>query len=201
MNKKKVSLILNVLIVILEIIGFIVTYKINSKISYVYYTEDSNILALFTCLIFVCFLLTNKKIPKWLSIMKYISTICLSITFLVVLFILTPMYGFDFKFMFFSDALIFQHLLCPILSIITFVMFDDLGSFDKKDSFLGIGLTLLYTFILVILNLLDVVYGPYPFLKVKNQTILMSFIWFIVIIGFSYFISIALRKIYLKVRK
>ena len=71
MNKKKVSLLLNILIVILEIIGLIINYKTMNRISIEYYTIDSNILALCSSLIFIIYLLTNKKIPRWLSLFKY----------------------------------------------------------------------------------------------------------------------------------
>ena len=65
MKKRKVAIILNVLIIIFEIIGFIITYNNNHRIAIEYYTEDSNILALITSIIFLIYLLFNKKIPKY----------------------------------------------------------------------------------------------------------------------------------------
>ena len=47
MSKKKLSIIFNSLIVLFEIIGIIVVIKTNNRLAIEYYTEDSNILALF----------------------------------------------------------------------------------------------------------------------------------------------------------
>lgn len=196
--KKKMSLVLNLLIVIFEIIGLMITFNLNHRIAIEYYTEDSNILALFSSLLFVIYLIRNKNIPRWLELFKYMTTICLTVTFLVVIFILAPMYNFNYYYMLFYNNLIFQHLLCPIISIITFIFFDNLSIIDKKDSLIGITLTLLYAFVLIILNVFKLIEGPYPFLMVYNQTIYMSIVWFILIIGLSYLISLFLKKLCLK---
>ena len=196
--KKKISLILNLLIIIFELIGFIKTYTFNNRIPIEFYTEDSNLLALFTSIIYIIYLLKDNNIPKWLSEIKYISTICLTVTFVVVLFILTPIYNFNFIGMFFENSLLYHHLLCPILSIITFIYFDKLRIFSLKDNFIGISFTIIYGILLIILNILDIIVGPYPFLMVKNQSILMSILWFIIILGLTYFISSLLRKLYTK---
>lgn len=199
--KRKISLIFNVLIVLFEIIGLILTIGVNKRISFEYYTEDSNILALIISLLFVIFSLNNCKLPKWLKVLKYSSTVCLSVTFFVVLFILTPMYNFNFKYMFFYNSLVFQHLLCPLLSIVTFVFFDDIGEISFKDVFLGLITTLIYSFILIILNIFDVVVGPYPFLMIKKQSIYASIIWFIVLTVLPYIIAVILRMSYQKFHK
>lgn len=196
--KKKVSLILNLLIIILEIIGFIFVYKYHGGISFEYYTEDSNILALLASIIYVMYLLSNKKIPRWLSLIKYTSVISLTVTFLVVLFILIPMSNFDFKFYLFKDALLFQHLLCPILFIVTFILFDDLKKYTIKDNIYGLSFTIVYSVVLIILNILGMVSGPYPFLMVKEQTLLINIMWTITLLSMAYFIAYLLRKLYNK---
>ena len=195
MNKKRLSILLNILIVFLEIIGFVITYVINKKISIEFYTEDSNILALITSSIFVIYMLNKKEIPRWLKLLKYATTICLSVTFIVVIFILAPMYNFNYPYLLFHNSLLYQHLLCPILSIITFIYFDNLGDFSIKDNFTSLSLTLLYAIILIILNILKLVIGPYPFLMVYEQSILISIIWFIIIFTLAYLIGYMLRVI------
>lgn len=195
MNKKRISILLNILIVLLEIIGFVITYVINKKISIEFYTEDSNILALITSSIFVIYMLNKKEIPRWLKLLKYATTICLSVTFIVVIFILAPMYNFNYPYLLFHNSLLYQHLLCPILSIITFIYFDNLGDFSIKDNFTSLSLTLLYAIILIILNILKLVIGPYPFLMVYEQSILISIIWFIIIFTLAYLIGYMLRVI------
>ena len=156
---------------------------------------------MFTSLIFIIYLLSNKKIPRILSLLKYTTTICLSLTFFVVIFILAPMYNFNYSYLLFENSLLYHHLLCPILSIITFIFFDDLGKFTLKDNFIGILLTLFYAVLLTILNIFRVVEGPYPFLMVYKQTIFMCIIWFIVILTLAYILAYILRILYIKFNK
>lgn len=199
MSKRKISILLNSLIVILETIGLIVTIKVNHRISYEYYTEDSNILALISSLLFVIF--SKGKIPKWLQMFKYMTTICLTVTFLVVIFILAPMYNFNYSYLLLHNSLLYQHLLCPILIIITFIFFDEIDELNFKDNLIGISLTVIYAIVLIVLNILELVSGPYPFLMVKNQSVMMSIIWFVVILSLTYVIGLLLRKIYVKLKK
>lgn len=195
MNKRKISLSLNIIIIILELIGFLLTIKENGRLGIEYYTEDSNILALISSSIFVIYILFNKKIPKYLKLLKYTSTICLTVTFLVVIFILAPMYNFNYGFLLFHNELLFHHLLCPIICIISFIFFDGMQEYRIIDNILVTSVTLLYGLILIILNIKKVVDGPYPFLKVYNQPIYISIIWAISIISFSYLIALLLRKL------
>ena len=190
----RLSFILNALIVILEIAGIIISYKVMNRLSIEYYTIDSNILALCSSLIYCIYIFLNKKIPKWLSMFKYITTIGLSVTFIVVLFILLPMAGYNLYAMFVSDSLIFHHLLCPLIGIITFIYFDKLNDYTFKDSFYGLIFTAIYSIVLIILNIKNIVDGPYPFLRVKYQSVSTSIVWFIVIYLIAYFISFTLRK-------
>lgn len=200
--KRNTSLILNILIVILEVIGLVVTVNINHKISYEYYTEDSNILAIFSSLLFVFYIIRKKDIPRWVQMFKYITTIGLTLTFLVVVFILAPMYNFNYVFLLFNNSLLYQHLLCPIISIITFIFFDDIDNIRVIDNVIGINLTIIYAVILIIFNILGLVSGPYPFLMVREQGVIISFFWLIIIIGLTYFIGFILRvlsnKFYLR---
>ena len=201
MKKKNISLILNSLIVILEIIGFMLLYRSGRGVEFQYYTEDSNILGLISSLLFIMFIISKKRIPRWLSLLKYISAICLALTFFVVIFILIPMADFNFSFYLFEGSMLFQHLLCPILVIITFVFFDDLDDFTFKDNMLGLCFTFIYTIVLVILNICDVVKGPYPFLMVKNQSIAEDIFWAVGILGFAYVLAYILRLLYAKYNK
>ena len=201
MKKRKMSLIINTLIVVLEIIGFIISYVHYNRLAFEFYTEDSNMLALIVSLLFVIFLFKKKDMPYWLRLLKYSSIICLTVTFLVVIFILAPMYKFNYAYLLLSKELLFHHFLCPILAIVSFIFFDDVGDLSLRDSLRGLSFTFLYAFILIILNIVEVIEGPYPFLKVREQSFLMSIVWFFVISGFSCFISLFLRKLYIRFSK
>ena len=193
MNKKKASLVFNILIVLFEILGIIETIILNHKISFEYYTEDSNILALISSTLFVIYLLKKNRIPRWLQVFKYMTTICLTITFVVVLTVLGPMNNFDYSFLLFSKALFIQHLICPILAFITFTLFDDIKPLHIIDNVIGLFSTLVYSLVLIILNMFEIVTGPYPFLMVREQELSMSIAWCIALFAISYLIALLLR--------
>ena len=198
MKKKNISLLMNILIVFLEIVGFIITIKNNHKISFEYYTEDSNLVALFSSLFFSYFLIRKKEIPRFVQLFKYMTTICLTITFLVVIFILIPMYRFNFNFFLFQGSLLYHHLLCPILAMLSFLLFDNLNNISKKDIKVGLSITLIYSFIIIVCNLIGAVEGPYPFLMIKKQSILESMIWFILLTTIDLIIAYSLLDIKIK---
>ena len=132
MNKKVITIGLNIILIIFEIIGLVITLRsIGLKEAVKFYTELSNILAMITSFILIIFLLKGN-IPKSVRLLRFISVVSLSVTFLVVLFILGPMYGFNYKFLLFSGGMLYTHLLCPILTFISFVFLED-GKFEKKD--------------------------------------------------------------------
>lgn len=195
MKKKDISILLNLLVIIFEITGLIISYNNMNRIAIEYYTEDSNLIALVCSTIYLIYMIGKKKIPKWLSKFKYITNINLAITFLVVLFVLIPIDNFRFKAYLIDGTMKYHHLICPILSVYSFIFFDDLCKFNKKDIYFGLIITLIYAIVMIILNIFDLVVGPYPFLMVKNQTILASVFWCITILGFSYIIAFLLFKL------
>ena len=134
-DRRKYSLFFNLLVIWLEIIGFVILLLSIHSIPIEYFTVDSNILALAACAIFSFYILRGLEIPYWLRILKYVATTCLAITFLVVVFILAPMYNMNYGYLLFHNELLYQHLLCPIFCIITFVLFDNFATetYDNDD--------------------------------------------------------------------
>lgn len=201
MKKRSISLTLNLMIVVFEIIGFILSYKYNNRIAIEFYTEDSNILLLVCSSLFAYYIISNKSIPKWLHSFKYLATTCVSITFFIVLFILIPMGNFDFYSFLFNGTLLFHHTICPILGIITFLYFDNLKIYKDEEIYISLLFTIIYAIITITLNAFNLLKGPYPFLMVNNQPLIISVIWLIVIFSFVYTISYTLRLIHLKKHK
>ena len=186
--KKKMALILNIAIVIVELIGFGYTLMKEHSIAIEYYTNDSNLLALFSSLLYIVFYGKNKEFVKDL---RFITTNCLTVTFLVVVFILSPMFQFNYKLLMFTNIYFLFHTLSPILSFISYAYFEE----KSKKTYKGILFTILYAIIIVILNIIGIVTGPYPFLKIKEQSIIMTLLWGMIIIGGNYLISLAIQKI------
>lgn len=199
-NKRKViSLVCNIIIVIMEIIALILSIIKSGLGIFKMYTQDSNLLLLITCALFSTYQILNFKkgidIPKIVSTLKYISTCMVTITLLIVLLVLIPMAGFNtIGYMLFDGSMLFHHTLCPILAIISFVFFDEM-EISKKETLYAFLPTLGYGFVMVILNLVRVVEGPYGFLYVYQNPVYVTIIWGIVLLGFAYLISLFFKFI------
>ena len=188
MKKRKIALILNIIILLLELIGFGYTIFNEHKIQIEYYTIDSNLITLFSSLLFIILYRSKKEFIKDL---RFLSTILLTVTFLVVIFILCPTYNFNYKLLMLTNTFLIFHTLCPILSIISYIFYEE----GSKKVYIGLLFTIIYAAILIPLNLLNKIVGPYPFLEVQKQGIIMTIIWGIIIIGGSYLIGFILYKL------
>jgi len=138
MKKIKVSLILNIIIVLLVIFATIFMFtgfkfmpggsllEVSKVEMFKFYTVDSNILMGIVSLIFIIYekkLLKNKikEIPKKVYIFKLIATSGISLTFITTSFFLAPSYGF---YAMFNNSNLFFHLVVPVLSIVTYIFFE-----------------------------------------------------------------------------
>lgn len=189
------SFIINVLIIIMELFAFLVCYKESGFACFEYYTQDSNLFLMFTSLLYVISLLIcDKKIPHFVSLLKYAATTSVVITFLTVVTILAPVMG-GYKAMLLDGTMLIHHLICPIFSFITFVFFEKHNLNGLKDALISMIFTCLYGVVAVTLNVLKIMDGPYPFLKVYDQTILMSIFWLILMMGSSYLITVLIGNL------
>ena len=184
--QRNVSIALSIIIIILEIIALIVCYN-SFGINLAYYTIDSNIFLLISTILY---LLTINNVPKIVQLLKYSSTLSVFITFLVVVFVLYPMYNFNFQFLFLDGPNLYMHVLCPVLALISFIFFDSNEIENSlKNNLRSLYFTIIYAIILINLNILNVVSGPYPFLKVNQQSPLMSVFWIVLILGGALILS------------
>lgn len=191
--KKKVSIYLTILLIVIEFIGLIITLVNNHGIALSYYTEDSNIFSLVISCIYL-FYLMKDKVPKLVHVLKYMSVIGLTLTFLVVILILIPMYDFNFKWFLFEGDLLFFHLLAPIVAFISFVFFEE-HSLNKKDSIYACSFTIIYSIVLIVLNIVNVVDGPYLFLRIQTLGTIKSIMWGVILFSLTYGISVGLRRL------
>ena len=194
MNKRKIALLLNILIIVLEVIAFSYTIYKEHSIAIEYYTNDSNIIALISSILFIIFYRSKKEFVKDL---RLLSTILLSLTFLVVLFVLAPMFEFNYKLFMFTNTFFVYHTLVPIISFISYVFFEE----GSKRKYIGALFTALYGAVLIPLNLLNLVVGPYPFLEVNKQSLITSIGWGTVILLGSYITGFILYKFNKKANK
>ena len=189
------SFIINILIIIMELFAFLVCYKESGFACFEYYTQDSNLFLMFTSLLYVISLLIcDKKIPHFVSLLKYAATTSVVITFFTVVTILAPVMG-GYKAMLLDGTMLIHHLICPIFGFVTFVFFERHNLNGLKDALISMIFTCLYGIIAVTLNVLKIMDGPYPFLKVYDQTILISIFWLILMMGSSYLITVLIGNL------
>ena len=194
-SKLYCAFIINILIIIMELFAFLVCYKESGFACFKYYTQDSNLFLMFTSLLYVISLLIcDKKIPHFVSLLKYAATTSVVITFLTVVTILAPVMG-GYKAMLLDGTMLIHHLICPIFGFVTFVFFERHNLNGLKDALISMIFTCLYGVVAVTLNVLKIMDGPYPFLKVYDQTILMSIFWLILMMGSSYLITVLIGNL------
>lgn len=184
---------LNVLFMFLEVIALAWTMGQFMLESFIYYTILSNLFALIVSIIYFYYSY-QKKIPKVINILRLSSVLSLAVTFLVSLFILLPSFDFNFKLMY-GGMNLFLHFVCPVLLLVIYLIYDKKNKLTKKDIMLANMLTFVYGAVMVPLNILKVVEGPYPFLMVYKQSIFMIIIWLIVIVGGTTLLGFLLYKI------
>ena len=186
--KTHTDVILNIAIIIFGLIGFY-----TQTVDLIYYTADSNLFLMASCVIYLIF--RNSYIT---DLIKYSATLSVTITLLMVIFVLMPLYDFNYHRLILDGGTFYHHILCPLLAIISFVFFEN-NSIENnlKNNLRAVYFTIIYAVILLILNIERIVVGPYPFLEVYNQSPLMTFVWIIVILGGA----LVLSRILLYIRR
>ena len=190
-KRTKTALAFNLAIIACEIAAIIIVFFKIGCYPLIYYTA---VMAGFQ----VRYLKSGKEIPHSVQMFKYMAAAMLSVTFIVVLAVLSPMRGEGINgwlYMLFNKDFTFLHTLCPILTILSFVLFEKEPHLNTKSAFTATIPTLIYAILLIILNIVGAVDGPYPFLRVMNQPLYMSFVWFIVIVGGAFFLALLLQKL------
>ena len=189
---KNINIIINLLIVILEIIGFVLVFKELGITSLEYYTEDSNLLLLLSSIIILIQISKNNEIPSWFKSFRYIAIVSTTLTLIIVLTVLSWTTDLGLYYLLFHESMLYHHTLCPVLAILSFVFVE---RYDNLHTIHGLYFTAVYGIIMIILNALKIVEGPYPFLLVHNQPIIHSIIWTALIFAITYAIALILKKI------
>ena len=76
------SIFLNLCIVRWEPMAIRMTWEAVGSQTFTFYTENSNVFAFFVCLLVavcqVICLFTGRQLPRWVKMLKYIATCCLT---------------------------------------------------------------------------------------------------------------------------
>jgi len=98
-----------------------------------YFTVQSNLLVGVVAVLWLVFRLAKGKggVPRWLTLLKYLSTVAVSVTFLVVLTFLGPLYGYGRMY---YGANLFFHLLVPLFAMGEYALLEE-GEISFRMSF------------------------------------------------------------------
>lgn len=211
-KKQKIALVLNIIIFVMAVVGsifcfgeiyIVATKPIEHGFKlFKFFTVQSNVLAGITSLLYIIFLLrenkTKKAIPKTINILRYIATVDLIITFLVVALFL----GFIVEegyFSMYTNANFFYHFAIPVLNLISFVFYENTQKLKLKDTLWGIShLTLYAIFYLTVVcshfnnGSVDLYYDWYAF---AQKGLAIAFVCGAVVFGLGYCVSYILYRI------
>ncbi|MBQ6478642.1 MAG: hypothetical protein IJI44_04650 [Erysipelotrichaceae bacterium] len=171
------GILANVLIIIMELIAFRISFKAVRWEMFIYYTELSNLATLISS---IAYLLTGGNAPA----LRYLSASGLTMTFLITLCVLVPMGG-GFKKLMLAGNGLYHHSLVPVLSLFSYVFWERHSSMFL----LPVILTIIYGLTMMYLNVIDKIDGPYPFLRIRHQSRIASVLWFFSLIAIISVIS------------
>ena len=179
-NKLFAFLFCNLAIAIFEAIGLIISFAQIGLEALNYYTELSNLLLFVASIVNIFFaaraIITKKSVlPKFTWLLSYAAVSATTLTFLVVVFILSWMYN-GLLSVLTTGSMLYTHTICPILGILCFVIFAP-KIFTKRSALFATSFTGLYGLVAIIQNILHIWHGPYPFLYVYEQPIWASIAW------------------------
>lgn len=196
-TKTYIALLLNILLIGLEIYAASMTWHVPKRELIVFYTEDSNLLALAASILMTASILvrlrSGTEVPYWVRLLRFMATCCLAVTFFTVVFILTPMVGVEnWRYMLLEGNSLYLHFLCPLIAMFLLVFLETEPVLNWKCIIWSLIPTFVYGVILAVLNILRIVDGPYPFLRVYEQSVLMSVFWIIIMQSGAFMIAFLL---------
>lgn len=114
--------------------------------SFRFFTVDSNLLAALACLCVLPFSLRGVfgggyDLPAFARAVKYIGVCAVTLTFLTVVCFLAPTQGWRPMF---SGSNLWLHLLCPLLCILSFLLFESQGEIPFPVTFAALLPTVVY---------------------------------------------------------
>lgn len=173
----------NIVIIILEIIGLLITFRQVGWRMFIYYTILSNCLTLIASILY----LMNHPMA---GLLRYTATCMLVMTFLISLFVLSPAAG-SVKSQMVDDNGLYYHTLCPTLSLISYVFLER----HLNSWILPLVTSLVYGLLMIYLNYIGKMTGPYPFFEIRRQGIKKTAFWVVALILIISSISLGVSAI------
>ena len=177
-KSNNVLVVIHGLLVVLELIALAHDIGSFGLEMFKYYTIDSNVLQMFVSVAILYGLLVkkNERPDLVIAVLHLVCAVCLTITFLIALFVLAPQEGFAYYFL--SDVAPINHFLAPLLSVTSFLFARNDFVPPIKALFAPMLATLLYGVVLLALNWFRLLDGPYFFLRVHDEAPATIVMWF-----------------------
>ena len=204
-NRLKAALVINVLLVLLEL--NILSYRVCTSgvlilaSRFQYYAHYSNVLILLSSIGLITGLvsqLRGKREHIWypVRLLRYMAVSSAVLTMVVVILFILPLEGFSHvSTILFGGSHFYEYLACPLLAYLSFVMLGDVSDYGKREMIIASCPAFIYSVVMLVLNALGVVSGPYVFLRVREQSAGMTIFWFIVGNALSYVVSAVLLTV------
>lgn len=165
--------LLNILVLLLEARGLYISITGRKWMILIFYTQLSNLVTALSSVMYILFPATSA-----VTTLRYLSTCMLVMTFIVTTCVLIPMGG-DPKKLLWSGNGIYHHVLCPVVSTMSYIIFEQ----HSNVIWLPVMVTLVYGVVMLYLNWIRKVDGPYPFFRVHQQSVGKTILWMIVLIA------------------
>lgn len=163
------------IVLLLELRGLYLTLPKWRWKALVFYTQLSNLVTFLSALLLV---LLGE--PAWITALRYLSTCMLVMTFFVATCVLVPMGG-DPKRLLWSGSGLYHHVLCPVVSTLSYLLAENHAG--SRLIALPVFLTLVYGIVMLYLNGIRKVDGPYPFFRVHHQSARRTVLWMAVLMA------------------
>lgn len=186
-KNNKLALGSNILLIVLAGLGLY--FSIVDKNAFLYYSDNAGMFALSSSIIYVIVILTKKE-PNFLSLaLRYVSTTCLVLTLVGTFYVATTT-GENYLDSFIRGSHLFNNLLCPIVSFVSFTMFEGDRRLNKKKTiWYALIPTVIYGIIMLVCNVSNTFTGPYSFMMINDNPVYVTVVVFIVTIILNYVIG------------
>lgn len=186
-KNNKLALGSNILLIVLAGLGLY--FSIVDKNAFLYYSDNAGMFALSSSIIYVIVVLTKKE-PNFLSLaLRYVSTTCLLLTLVGTFYVATTT-GENYLDSFVKGSHLFNNLLCPIVSFVSFTLFEGDRRLNKKKTiWYALIPTVIYGIIMLVCNVSNTFTGPYSFMMINDNPVYVTVVVFIVTIILNYVIG------------
>lgn len=167
---------IHLLIIVLELIGIYLSFRHVKWQIFIYYTEISNAMTLLSAILY---LVSNGNVP----LLRLVSSVMLMMTFFVSLLVLSPEGGYYETML--SGECLYHHTLVPLISVTSYIFLEN----HSGKWYIPVLITLIYGLIMIYLNYLGKMEGPYDFLMIRKNGTRATIRWMIILVSVISLIS------------